>query len=187
MKSVNYLLAVLLLFHPLSSTALTTVTMKYYTVNGTTTKELHDAITINSPTGTAGLTEFKSDENKFEIVKNADGKFIFKSATINHNIVITLPKWINRSAVNDCVTEQCDKAMAALEKHEQNHSKLYQQLESRLNVSASQLPPHDSKAELYEKVHQLYKRIFNEIQEEQKLYDLRTNFGQKEGVSLSPC
>ena len=187
MNPVRYLLLILFLLYSSTLVALTTVTVKHYTVSGNTTEALHKAMTINSPIGTAGLTEFSTGKTEFEIIKNDDGKYQFISASIDQKIVITLPKWKDRPTATNCVSEQWDNAMAALKMHEDNHNKMYQEFENKFNTRASTLPPEENKLDLYNKLQQMMQDILDEIQVEQYLYDKRTNFGQTEGVSLSSC
>ncbi len=187
MRLTIYLFAIIFLVYSDFSISSSKITTKFYEVSGKNAKDLHDAITVNSPIGSSGLTELKPGKSDFEFEKNTDGKYVFIIAIINQEIIITLPKWNDRSGAKKCVIDQWEKAMIALKTHENNHAKKYQELEVRFNKRASKIPPQESKEQLTKKLQGLLNQISADIKREQKKYDSETNFGQKEGVMLSNC
>lgn len=102
-----------------------------------------------------------------------------KKADITAAPYIILPTWTDYSKATKDEKKSWDDMMKALEKHENNHHKIFEDAVEEFKKSIEKrddLSAKDAKA--------LWKDFLKDTQDAQDKYDTRTKHGEKEGVEL---
>lgn len=162
------------------------VERRYYDIRARDGLELYAAITSQSPIGVTAITAIEPTSVRWE-ARRVRGGYVIDRLHLDEVIVQTLPRWVNRDAAPACLRRQWDRAMRALDRHENVHLERYIAYSRQFRREAARIPPQPTPAALQRALGQLNRRLEAEVQAWQRDYDRRTQHGRLEGVLVRPC
>ncbi len=121
------------------------------------------------------------------LMPSPDGRCHIRSLNVTMTIIMTLPKWVNKKQGRACLQKRWDVMKSALVKHENNHKKRYQAMESAIIQALRRTPPQYSCPQMHTTLDRTMEATAQTTHHWQNNYDRRTHSGQSEGVRLDPC
>ena len=187
-RSAIWAMLALLLLLPSLVHAQSTVAWKtnYYTVGGTTLREIHESFRHARPwkdgSSFDGLTEWRIDW-RFQMA-TADERCRCDSFTTQTAITVTLPRWTAPKNAAPEVRDAWISFFTALSKHEAGHAQNALAAVTEMHQRVTRLPTESDCAALKKKVDATAGGVVAEFRQRDVEFDRRTAHGARDGAFL---
>jgi len=160
-------------------------TTNYYSVSGSTIREIKRSMTCNRPAQVSreGLTEWNI-RWRFAPAK-LQGNYRCSGFTTTTTIRITLPRWTPPAGVSDSVKQEWDRYIILLKQHEAGHGQIAMAAAGELHRRAGEIGTSPDPDALKSTVDNLMLETLREFHERDREYDRLTNHGVDQGATLA--
>ena len=163
-----------------------------YSVYGFSAQQLVRQMVQNGPFSQAigrnvwAVTKARYHYNA-RLMSAADGLCHIRSLRVTVSIIMTLPRWVNKSQSRNCLQKRWKTMKDALVRHETNHKNRYITMQADIEKALGQVKPHFSCPRMHVRLDAAMEAAARRTHHWQTDYDRRTFSGQSEGVRLDPC
>lgn len=158
----------------------------YYSVTGTTVREIHQSLRQNRPWKNTsqmdGLTRWRIEWN-FSVSPSGN-KCRLTSFNTRTTVAITLPRWTAPTNATEDVRSAWERFITALGKHEVGHGQIALAAAGEIQKRAKESEDADCAA-LKQRINGLCQGILEQYRSRDKEYDERTRHGVTQGAVLS--
>lgn len=162
------------------------VSVRKYSVRGSTVAELEEAMGRNGPGRRWGSTFYRMEPD-YEPRLFPDGSCAVGSAAISFKAIVRVPElgWFHGADV--CLAGRFAAMADALLAHEQQHVALGLEAAAAIAAVLGKMPPATTCERLRAEVDGLFREVNDEYNRRQLEFDARTSHGVKDGVVILPC
>lgn len=163
----------------------TQCTTNYYTVTGSTIREIRRSMSRNRPARVDrdALTEW-TIRSHFGSVR-FQGEYRCGGFTTTTTIRITLPRWKPPENVSQSVTDQWTRYITALTQHEHGHAQFALTAAGEMHRRVAEVGTAPDPAQLKSRVDSVLVQTTDEFRNRERAYDQLTNHGLKQGAALA--
>lgn len=173
------------LTNDLSSSERKNISIQHYNINGTTAAALREQLNILGPFDHKGIR--RDACVKWEISwrwpKTSNGKPNFQQTKSTYKIQVLLPSWIPAHGTPNDLVAKWNDFYQKITRHEAQHLKnalKYAELPAKAIQAASIKNPALTKRE----ANMIGFEILDQLEKEDRLYDLNTDHGRKEDITF---
>jgi predicted secreted Zn-dependent protease len=160
------------------------LTTNYYTVRGTTGREIRASINRGKPRP-AG--EERDAETRWNIrwrftTTASSGSCRLHTFSTQTTIAITLPRWIVETNASPWVMTNWTRYIKALELHEAGHANFARAAAGEIRKKVQALPPQPNCDAVKNAVNATGRRVLEELVQREQAYDRTTRHGATQGA-----
>jgi len=161
-----------------------TVTTNYYTVDGTTARELRAALDQSRSLKGQSASDARTDWDihwSYQTISSAT-ECRLRSVEIRTTITITLPRWVSSSKAAPDLQQRWQSYLKALLKHEEGHRALAQIAAAEVGKQVRSIKGAPSCDALGESIKTKANATIAEYREKEAQYDRKTEHGATQGA-----